>query len=290
MGNLENYLTLENLEKARPYIVPHIFSQNYFNILKAKLRDKKLTENERYYYNHFIKKKIQGMVELFNLSFETNGKELIRKGRLKKAISFLKKYSRKHKNMKMLITGSFLYNKRYNDIDIFIISKYSKEDYRDGKIHINYLLADVEKTLFFKSIYAISVANFKSSKEIEEEFKAEDILHYYELAVLLIMQKNDYLPELRDLITRAEYVSNKVVLNSMQLKTITDKIIKSNNSIELINRYIIIKIINSYSLSVLKRVLKEFIEKNSNPEKGQKLFENWKIYNQTYKEALEVVA
>jgi len=227
MGNLENYLTLENLENARPYIVPHIFSQNYFNILKAKLRDKKLTENERYYYNHFIKKKLQGMVELFNLSFETNGKELIRKGRLKKAISFLKKYSRKHKNMKMLITGSFLYNKRYNDIDIFIISKYSKEDYRDGKIHINYLLADVEKTLFFKSIYAISVANFKSSKEIEEEFKAEDILHYYELAVLLIMQKNDYLPELRDLITRAEYVSNKVVLNSMQLKTITDKILLS---------------------------------------------------------------
>ena len=290
MRKLENYLTLEDLNNARPYLVPYIFSQNYFNILKAKLREKKLSSNERYYYNHFIKKKLQGMIELFDITYEINGREFIRKDRLKKAISLLKNYSRKHKNMKMLISGSFLYNDKFNDIDIFVISRYSKEDYRDRKVHINYLPADVEKTLFFKSISGISIANFKSNEKIEEEFKVEDILHYYELTILLIMQKDYYLPELRDLITKAEYVSNKVILNSMQLKTITDKIIKSKNPIEIINRYIIIKIINSYSNAILKKALKQFIEKNSTPEKGQKLYGNWKIYNQTYKEALEVVA
>ena len=290
MRNLENYLTLENLDNAKPYLVPHIFSQNYFNILKAKLREKKLSENERYYYNHFIKKKLQGMIELFDITYEINGKEFIKKDRIKKASSLLNNYSRKHKSMKMLISGSFLYSNKYNDIDIFIISKYSKEDYRDGKIHINYLPADVEKTLFFSLISAISIANFKSDKEIEEEFKIGDILHYYELVILLIMQKSYYLPELRDLVTRAEYVSNKVILNSMQLKKITDDIIKSKNPIKIIKRYVIIKIINSYNVSVLKRALKQFIDKNSTAEKGQKIYENWKIYNQTYKEALEVVA
>ncbi len=289
MENLENYLTLENLNKAKPYLVPYIFSHNYFNILKAKLKNKKLSENERYYYNHFIKKKLQGMIELFDISYEIKGKEFIREDRLKKAIKLLKKYSRKHKNMKMLITGSFLYKEKYNDIDIFVISKYNKEDYKDGKVHINFLPADIEKTLFFKSIYKISVANFKSTKRVEEEFKVEDILQLYEIVIVLIMQKSYYLPELRDLITRAEYISNKVILNSMQLKTITDKVIKTKNPIKIINKYIIIKIINSYTISILKRVLKQFIEKNSTPEKGQKLYPNWKIYNQTYKEALEVV-
>ena len=291
MGNLENHLTLENLNNAKPYLVPYVFSQNYFNILKARLRNKKLSDNERYYYNHFIKKKLQGMCELFEITDEITGKEFIRKDRLKKAISLLKKYSRKHKNMKILISGSFLFSDKFNDIDIFIISKYNKEDYRDGRIHVNYLSEDVEKTLFFKSISAISVANFKFDKvQIEEEIKAEDILHLYEIVTLLIMQKDSYLPELRDLLLRMEYTSNRVALNSMQLKTAADRIISSKNPIKLINKYVIAKIISSYNVVVLRKALKKFIEKNSIPEKGQKMYENWKIYNQTYKEALEVVA
>ena len=34
--------------------------------------------------------------------------------------------------MKILISGSFLYKEKYDDIDLFIISKYKKEDYKDG--------------------------------------------------------------------------------------------------------------------------------------------------------------
>ncbi len=290
MENLEKLINLERLNNAKPYLVPHIFSRNYFGILKAKLMEKKLTENERYYYNHFIKKKLNGMIELLGVSEQINGKDFIRKDRLEKAAKLLKRYSRKHKNKKMLISGSFLYNEKYNDIDIFIISKYNKEDYRDGKVHINYLPADIEKTLFFRSIYSISIANFRSDKKIEEEFKAEDILHYYELVILLIMQKDNYLSELRDLITRAEFASSGVIINSMQLKKMTDNITKSKNPIKVINKYLIAKVINVYSVPVLKKTLKEFIEKNSAPEKGHELYENWKIYNQTYKEVLEVVA
>ncbi|MBN1156780.1 hypothetical protein JXA85_04130, partial [Candidatus Woesearchaeota archaeon] len=200
MEKLENHITLENLENARNYLVPYVFSENYFNILRKRMQGKMFSENERYYYNHFIKKKLMGMIELFGISTMINGKHFIRGDRLKKAIAILSKYSRKHKNMKMLITGSFLFSEKYNDVDVFVISKYNKEDYRDGKVHINYLPPDVEKSLFFKSIYAISIANFTSESKIEEEFNINDILHIYETVVLLLMQKNEYLQELRDLI------------------------------------------------------------------------------------------
>lgn len=290
MGELENLITIGNLERAKDYLIPHIFTENYYSILKKKLEKKKLSENENYYYTHFIKKKILGMMELFEISAMVNGKQFIKKTRLQKAISLIKKYSRKHKNMKLLISGSFLFSEKYKDIDIFILSKYDKEDCKEGIVHINYLPEDIEKTLFFKSIYSISVSNFKSEIKIEEDFYVDDILHLYEIIVLLIMQGDKYLQELRDLIVRLEYISNRVILDTMQLKTITDKIINAKNPIQTISKYLIAKIINSYNEKILVSALSKFIKKNSAPEKGQERYGNWKIYNKTYKEAIEIVA
>ncbi len=289
MRKLENYIILENLEASKDHLVPAIFSENYYKILKARLKGKKLNANEMYYYSHFIKKKLEGMIGLFELDETVNGKEYIRKERISKAIKLLKKYSRKHKNLKIFISGSFLYSEKYNDIDIFIISKYDKEDYREANIHVNYLPVNIEKTLFFHSIYAVSISNFKTNAAIEEDFGISDILHLYEVTVLLMMQKNNYIQELRDLILRLEYLSNKVILNSMQLKIITDKITASKNPIKLISKYLITKIINAYCLADLRKALAKFIQKNSLPEKGHEIYPNWKIYIQTYKEAIEVV-
>lgn len=290
MGKLEHYLNPEKLEQAKPYLVPHIFTKNYFKILKKKLNNKKLTYNEQYYYNHFIKKKLKGMMEMFDIEKNINNKDKIKKTRLKKALELIKKYSRKHKNMKILVSGSFLYQEKYNDIDIFIISKYDKEDYREQKVHVNYLPANIENTLFFNSISTISVANFISAQKIEEKIKLNDLLHFYEVTILLMMQKDNYLDELRELVLKAEYISNNVILDSQQLKEITAKIKKSKDPIKILNKYLVVKIINSYSLPILKKVLTHFIKKNSQPEKGQKIYPNWLIYNQTYKEAMEIVA
>lgn len=292
MVKLENYLNLKNLTRAEPYLVPHILSNNYFEILKSKISGKRLTYNERYYYNHFIKKKLIGMAELFNINknFIVNRSELILNDRLKRVISLLKQQERIHKNMKIIVSGSFLYKEKYNDIDVFVISKYDKEDYRDGQVHVNYLPPDAEGTLFFKSISVVSISNFDINNGLPAEtFSATDILQLYETTVLLIMQDNDYLSELRNLILRLEFLSNNVILNTMQLKAITGKIMHSKKPIKVINKYVIAKIINAYGSSELKRILTKFIQKNSVPEEGQPIYENWKIYNQTYNEALELV-
>jgi hypothetical protein len=290
MGKIENLITAGSLERAKDFLVPTIFTKNYYSILKKKLEKNRLSENERYYYNHFIKKKLQGMAELFEIDTTANGKQFIKKDRLQKATGIIKKYSRKHKNMKLLVSGSFLFSNKYRDIDLFVISKYKKEDYTAGQIHVNYLPMDIEKTLFFKSIYAVSIANFKSDTQIDAKFSPNDVLHLYEIVVLLMMQGDKYLQELRDLVLQLEYLSNKVILNTIQLKTITDKIIRTKNSVQAISKYLTAKIISSYKRTVLIKTLKQFIEKNSAPEKGQKLYKNWKIYNQTYQEAMEVVA
>ena len=290
MGKIENLITASSLERAKDFLVPYIFTKNYYSILKKKLEENRLSENEKYYYNHFIKKKIQGMAELFEIDTIANGKPFIRKDRLQKAISIIKKYSRKHKNMKLLISGSFLFSSKYHDIDLFAISKYKKEDYKEGEIHVNYLPANIEKTLFFKSIYSVSVANFKSDAQIDDKFNPHDVLHVYEIVVLLMMQGDKYVQELRDLVLQLEYLSNKVILNTIQLKTITDKITRTKNSVQAISKYLTAKIISSYKRTVLIKTLKQFIEKNSAPEKGQELYKNWKVYNQTYREAMEIVA
>jgi len=293
MRELESSLNLEKLNTAKQYLVPHIFSENYFTILKKRIEHKALSSNEQYYYYHFIKAKLRAMMELFDITekIQVSGKEQIITERLKKARSLIKKYSRKHKNLKLIITGSFLYNEKYNDIDIFILSKYDKEDYRDGVVHVNYLPADIENTLFFKSIALVSVANFKSDKvNLTEKFNLDILLQSYEMITLLIMQNNDYLSELRDLILKAEYMSNEVILSSTQLKGMTDKISKCKNPLMVLSKYIIVKIINSYNPREVKKVLHKFIEKNTVPEKGHEIYPNWKIYNTTYREALEVVA
>ena len=62
MRKLENYIKLGNLEKSKDYLVPYIFTENYYTILKKKIKGKKLTGNEQHYYNHFIKKKLRALV------------------------------------------------------------------------------------------------------------------------------------------------------------------------------------------------------------------------------------
>ncbi|MBI2111948.1 hypothetical protein HYT52_00225 [Candidatus Woesearchaeota archaeon] len=285
-------LTVEQLERAKGYVVPYIFTENYFHILKAKLNHKRLSINEQYYYNHAIKKKIEGMMKLFDLEKRMNisTRGLIKEGRIAAATSLIKKYSRKHKNMKILISGSFLYKEKYNDIDIFILSKYKKEDYKDGKVHINFLPADVENTLFFRSISAISVANFTFSEAaVKERFTLADILHLYEVVILLMMQNDEYTSELRELILRAEYTSHQIILDSRELKNFVDKVKISKKPIEYLNKYMVAKIINSSTPNTIKKVLNKFIEKNKMPEKGERMYPNWKIYNQTYQEAMKVV-
>src|SRR3989338_4681496 len=70
-----------------------------------------------------------------------------------------KKFKKIHKNKKIMISGSFLFSKKYNDIDLFIFTVYGKKDYIRGNVHVNFLPETALESLFFSSISQISVSN-----------------------------------------------------------------------------------------------------------------------------------
>ena len=115
------------------------------------------------------------------------------KERIEKAIKILKKQSRKHRNKRILITGSFLLNKRYNDIDVFIITKKELDDKKEGKVHINYLPENIETSLFFASLSRMCISNFFIDTKVhKEKVDLSDLIKNYEEIVLFILNKENF--------------------------------------------------------------------------------------------------
>jgi len=188
-----NSIKLSNLENAKSKLIPHIMSENYYNILERKIKGEKLNSNEKYYFNHYIKRKIEA-IELITGTepIFIKGKENIL--RLNESKKILKKMSAKYRHKKIMIAGSYLYNKTYQDIDIFIESRYEKEDVKIGKYHITFIKPEIEKTIFFESTKKISVSNhhFENKEKIKYEKTIEEYFQTYEYIILLILQKDEY--------------------------------------------------------------------------------------------------
>jgi len=275
---MEN-LDINKLKAAKCNLVPHVFSENYFKILEKRLKGKRLNYNESYYYSHFIKKKLQGMSELMGIEEFTKGD--IRKDRIKKAKGLLKRYSKKHKGMKILISGSFLYKEKYNDIDIFVLSKYDKEDYRQGQVHVNYI-PDDQSALFFKSIAKMSVANFQLSEGPIKDIDEKDVFHAYEKVLLLISQRDEYKNELRDFLLKLEYFSSKSIADSRQL----DEMVYGLRKTELISKLLVAKIAGICDIRIIRRKIREY----SSLLKVYKGAWNIKRYIDTYKEVIKIAS
>jgi len=177
-----------------------------------------------------------------------NGKEFIRPKRLEQAIKIMSKMKRKRKNKKIIISGSFLFNDKHGDIDVFIFSKYDKEDYRKGKIHVTFLPESAIDSLFFSSLSKISVSNlhFNNKKDFDLEINA--VLQTYELLINAILNNEDNEKILRDFILQTEYISKGVILNPKQLSHIKEKL--SGNKINILSIIFINSLILSYDEAI----------------------------------------
>lgn len=285
----ENIISEKTLDKNKLLIVPHIMSNNYFNVLKLKIKKEKLNSTQTHYYNHFIKKKLIAAAYLFDIKDEifTNGKEFMINNRINEAKKIIKQMERIHKNQKILISGSFLWNETYNDIDIFIISKYEKKDYKKGNMHFNYLPIDIEKKLFFGSISSISVSNFNIEKMQEYDYSFDDLISIYQELIIYILQGNNFKNELRELIMTSAYLSENVVLNSMQIAFQENKIMKSKNKIFIINN-LVINVLTLIYNDKIREELAEMIKTNDELKNEYENSKNLEIYNQTYGKVLEI--
>ncbi len=282
---MENLTRLNALSNCGDLIKSKIFTELQFNILKKKLEKKDLDSNERTYYYKFIKPKLSAIYSFIGIGEQNiRGREFILESRLIKAVSLLKKLEKKHRNQKIMISGSFLFNHRYNDIDAFIFTKYRKEDYFSGKVHVNFLPEPALGSLFFSSLAQISAANFQY--EIKQEFKItdDDLLHTYELLVNSFLNKEDPKKELRDFLLKSEYISRGIILNPKQLYGLKEKV---GSEIGLISNIFINTLVLNHDKGVFLQKIRRLVQDYSQLLKEYANSDNLKIYINTYQQVID---
>lgn len=265
MSKLWERLTVEQLKENNSLLVPAIFTQRQLGLLQNKLLHKKLSSNEEAYFSRTVSKKLSAISSLNGLDKQycLSGESEMLPERKKEAIKLLRTIERNHKGIKILISGSFLYNKRYNDIDVFLITNYDKEDYWKDKVHYNYLPPDSFGTLFFESISRISISNFDiNSIKVKEQPDINNLITKYQEVMQDINQKKtSWLKiDLRDFILECSYAEGRVVLNSKQLKHKLELILNHKKKMEVIQRMFVSAIANNFPRAKVKKVSTNLIK------------------------------
>jgi hypothetical protein len=284
---MENYLNLELIEKNEPLLKGRIFTAIQLNTLKKKLQKKQLSSNEKTYYYKFIKPKIRAMMALFSINeINVKGKEFIKEHRLEEAVKIIHKLEQKHKGKKIMLSGSFLFNKKYDDIDAFVFSKYDKEDYQRGKVHVTFLPESALQSLFFSSLCKISVSNFNYAPQNEFDIELPGVLQTYELLVNAILNNEDYEKNFRDFILQTEYISKSVILNSKQLYETKEKLACRNLSI--LSNTFINSLTLGYTAKILRSALKAQVNDYTKLLTKYKSAKNLPVYIDTYSKVISL--
>jgi hypothetical protein len=215
------------------------------------------------------------------------GKEYFEHGRLEKATAIIHKLEYKHKKMKMLISGSFLFNKTYNDIDVFIFTKYSKKDYINGKIHVSFIPESALDSIFFNSISRISVSNFIYTQKTDMPLGISELLQTYELLINALLNNEECKNCLRDFVLQSEYFSKGVILDPKQLYYLTNVFSRKNIA------FLSYTFINNLTLcydSAVNAALKMQIDNYKELLKDYANSKNISIYIDTYTKVIELAS
>lgn len=288
MENLNKLINLESIVRNEAVLKDRLFTDIQFNILKKRLSNKALNVNERTYYYKFIKPKIKAMMAFFDIDeINIKGKEHMIKDRAKEAVKIIKKLELKHKNKKIIVSGSFLFNKTYNDIDAFVFTKYEKEDYNKGKLHVTFLPESALNSLFFSSLSQISVSNFAITPKDDFKIGLTDLLQNYELLINSMMNNEKHEKELRDFILQTEYYSKNIILNPKQLYIMKNQLFRKNSDV-ISNSFI-----NSLTLAYNKETkikLQQQIAGYKKLAKDYKSAKNLPTYINTYAKVIELAS
>jgi len=280
MRRLRYTLDLELFKKIKKDIVPALFTEHQFNLIKKKFTNKKMSDSEKNEFSRTISKKMNAINKI--LEKETSnmfvyGKDKIKTGRLKLAITYIKKFSRIFKNKHLIISGSFLYSDKYNDIDIFVVSKYEKEDYRLKKFHINYLAEDVYPSLFFASIKRLCVSNKKIiNYKIKEKAGINTFISIYqELFNDLDRSFKGIKATLREFLLQAAFIGKAPIPDSLELKQQIDSILKLKKPNEIIKKIFVKTIVLGISHKKAVAAMKEMVKSYKDILKEYKQHKNY---------------
>ena len=286
MRRLQYIVDLQLFQKIKKEIVPVLFTEHQFQLIEKRFLNKKMTSSEKNEFSRTVSKKMKAINKIMEKeanNFFIYGEENILPKRLDLAKKYLTKFSRKFKNKPIFISGSFLYNQRYNDIDIFVISKYDKEDYQEGKFHINYLTEDVYSSLFFASLKRLCITNKKVIQtKIEELADLNTFISLYqEVFNDFDRQFKGVKKTLREFLLPAAFLSQEPIPDSAELGKQIDSILGFKKPAEIIKKIFTKTVIINTKPKKAKEAMNKMIQSY------QDLIKEYKQHKQYYLDLIQ---
>lgn len=268
MRKLQFNLNLQYLKEKKADLVPTLFTEHQFQLLEKKLTHKYLSPSEKNEFSRTISRKMKAIYALMGYQEEgilIYGENKMRKDRVDRGMKYLQRFSRKFKNKHVLISGSFLYSKDYNDIDVFVVSKYDKDDFKLGKFHINYLDEEVYHSLFFSSLQMLCLSNRRIRDTIvTEKITLDTFLSLYqELGNDLAGEFKGVDKTLREFLLQAAYIAKRDVPDSAELRHEVKSILRTKKPLELVKKMVVECIllgVEKETFSTIKKLIKSYQE------------------------------
>lgn len=267
---------IENKDK----FIPLLFTVRQIDILERYLNKIKLSKSEKTYLYSTIKKKVDAL-SLFEEEYYMLGENMLEE-RVKKAKNILKSLNKE----KAYISGSFLYSEKYNDIDIYIISKKRKQYHRENMHFIFITQKDLKKPIF-NSTSQYSVSNFfiEKTQPLIKKPNFNDIIITYEIAINEMLD-NDEQKTVKEIVFEYYLHVKGIILDSFSLYKKTQEIIKlkGKEKIEFINKITKELLLKLYSNKYLYNELAPFVKRLKEDINNFSVNENLIIYHNLLEE------
>ncbi len=237
----------------RAQLVPAIFTERQVDLVQRYSQHQKFTPSERAYFYSAIRRKMEALSSLREEYYVT-GTEMLPE-RVKQAKQILKKLGYE----KAFISGSFLFKKKYGDIDIFIISK-RRKSFTKSKQHFTFIIPSDLHQPIFVSAAKYSVANFPAIVKTDlNKNRANDLLFTYQWVINQILEGEDQ-KELRDLLLQHSLRVEKKVpdARSLDLKTQELKALPREERINEVNMIVRETLLKMYSARYLYQIISKF--------------------------------
>jgi len=152
------------------------------------------------------------------------------------------------------ITGSFLFSKKYNDIDVFVITRSKKRvKLKNKKINLQFIDFNDLSSLFYHSIKKCCLAkNIMPERNIKVSVKEYWEIVNETLADVKNMKKG-FAKEIRNLLVYTEFLNFDIILDSFD-------VIKKSKKLDTINK-VQNYVNNNVANGIVKKVNQSYIKR-----------------------------
>lgn len=215
---------LKIISQNKEMFVPLIFTQKQFSILERYSAGEKLglAEKKSLYTSITRKIKALGLVQAKPKdNFYIKGGQYLSPDRIVMAKEIINKFP----NEQIFIAGSFLFSKKYRDIDIYILRERGYKEIQDQEKHLIYLTRKKLADVVFQSAALISVSNFENTlKPRLRKIFLHQLMSIYHEAVIEYLQNDEKKDNLRELIFHHNLICQHKLINALEIQEIMAQI------------------------------------------------------------------